>query len=410
MVSLIVLALVFGLIAVRRVGRLRLQIWHVMVLGALVVLIVGEIRPLEALRAINVDVLLFLFGMFIVGHAMEESGYLSSLSYRIFGRFRTTGGLLAAILGVMGCFSALLMNDTIAIVGTPVVLSLARCAGIRPQPLLLALACAVTVGSVVSPIGNPQNLLVAIHGNVANPFVTFGAYLLAPTLICGVVVYGVLRLLYRRELGSCEVVHVYAPLTDPALARLCRVSLAVLAAMLVAKVSLVFLNLGVEFSLKYIALATALPVLVGSSRRVEMVTHVDWTTLVFFAAMFVLMESVWLSGTIQRALGGTQLDLAAPGVIIALSVGASQLLSNVPLTALYLPMLQDVGASSTSYMALAAGSTIAGMLTILGAASNVIIIQTAEKRSGVTLGVAEFVRAGIPLTLACAAIYWLFLS
>lgn len=278
------------------------------------------------------------------------------------------------------------------------------------SPCCLPLRVRPTVGSAASPIGNPQNLLVAIHGNIANPFVTFGAYLLAPTLICGVVVYGTLRLLYRREFGTCGVVHVCAPLTDPALARLCRVSLAVLATMLAAKVSLVFLNVGVDFRLTYIALATALPVLLGSSRRVEMVRHVDWTTLAFFAAMFVLMESVWLSGTIQRAIASSQLDLAAPGVVMALGIGASQLLSNVPLTALYLPLLQNVGARAASYMALAAGSTIAGMLTVVGAASNVIIIQTAERRGGVTLGLLEFARAGIPLTLACTAVYWLFLS
>jgi Na+/H+ antiporter NhaD/arsenite permease-like protein len=409
MVSLVVLALVFTLIAVRRIGRLRLQIWQVMLLGALSVLICGEIEPVEALRSINVDVLLFLFGMFVVGQAMEQSGYVSYLSFRIFGHFRTTGGLLLAVIGVMALFSALVMNDTVAIVGTPVVLSLARCAGIRPQPLLMSLACAITVGSVASPIGNPQNLLVAIHGNIANPFVTFGGYFLVPTIVCLVVVYVTLRLLYRCEFGARRVVHVCVPLADPALARLCRRALVALATTLVVKVSLVFLSVDVDFRLTYIALAAALPVLLGSPRRVEIMRRVDWTTLAFFAAMFVLMESVWLSGTIQQAIEGLALDMAAPGVVMALSIGASQLLSNVPLTALYLPLLQNVGAPPTSYMALAAGSTVAGMLTILGAASNVIIIQNAEKRAGVTLGLAEFVRVGFPLTLACAVVYWLWL-
>jgi Na+/H+ antiporter NhaD/arsenite permease-like protein len=60
-------------------------------------------------------------------------------------------------------------------------------------------------------------------------------------------------------------------------------------------------------------------------------------------------------------------------------------------------------------MALAAGSTIAGNLFILGAASNVIIIQNAERRGGESLSFAEFARAGVPLTIACVGIYWLFL-
>ena len=71
------LAVVFVLTAVRQVGRLRLQIWQIMLAGALAVLITGSIEPIAAIKSINIDVLLFLFGMFVVGHALEESGYLA---------------------------------------------------------------------------------------------------------------------------------------------------------------------------------------------------------------------------------------------------------------------------------------------------------------------------------------------
>lgn len=410
MISLVVVSLVFVLIAVRRIGHVRLQIWQVMVVGALVVVLFGQITPQAALRSVNLDVMVFLFGMFVVGQAMEESGYLSSLTYRFFNRARTTSSLLMAILCVMGLFSALLMNDTIAIMGTPVVLSLSRCAGMRPQPLLMALACAVTVGSVASPIGNPQNLLVAVHGGISNPFVTFGAHLFLPTVLSMAVVYVVLRIIYRREFGVSEVTHVRAPLTDFSLARLCRVSLSVLIAMLAVKVVLVLTGSGVDFRLTYIALGAALPILLGSERRMGLVKRIDWTTLVFFAAMFVLMESVWLSGFLQIAIADSRLNLGSPGIIMTASILVSQVLSNVPLTVLYLPLLQDMGAATSAYMALASGATIAGLLTILGAASNVIIIQNAEKRAGITLTFGEFARVGIPMTLACGLVYWLFLQ
>jgi Na+/H+ antiporter NhaD/arsenite permease-like protein len=87
----------------------------------------------------------------------------------------------------------------------------------------------------------------------------------------------------------------------------------------------------------------------------------------------------------------------------------SQLLSNVPLVALYLPVLVQAGALTKGMVALAAGSTIAGNLTILGAASNVIIIQNAEKKSGATLSFWDFIRIGVPLTVVNAGVYWLFL-
>jgi Na+/H+ antiporter NhaD/arsenite permease-like protein len=79
------------------------------------------------------------------------------------------------------------------------------------------------------------------------------------------------------------------------------------------------------------------------------------------------------------------------------------------LVALYLPVLSELGAATRGMMALAVGSTIAGNLSILGAASNVIIIQNAEKKAGETLTFWEFVRVGIPMTAVNAVVYWSFL-
>ncbi len=85
-IPLAVLAAVFLLVAVRQVGNFRFQIWEIMSLGALAVLLTGQISPGDALRSIDPDVMLFLFGMFVVGGALEESGYLSRLSSRMFAR------------------------------------------------------------------------------------------------------------------------------------------------------------------------------------------------------------------------------------------------------------------------------------------------------------------------------------
>jgi Na+/H+ antiporter NhaD/arsenite permease-like protein len=88
----------------------------------------------------------------------------------------------------------------------------------------------------------------------------------------------------------------------------------------------------------------------------------------------------------------------------------SQLISNVPLVALYQPLLTEAGVLLPGLMALAAGSTIAGNLTILGAASNVIVVQGAEKRGVREITLAGFVKIGLPLTVVNAAIYWLYFA
>ena len=410
MIPIIVLILVFILIAVRQVGNIKLQIWQIMLLGGLAVLLSGQIAPVEALKSINIDVMLFLLGVFIIGQALEDSGYLSHLSYRLFRRAKSLDSLILYILFGMGIFSALLMNDTLAIIGTPVVLSLARKANTQPKILLLSLAFAVTIGSVMSPIGNPQNLLIAIHGNVTNPFVTFLRYLLLPTLLNLFLAYLLLRLFYRKQFHNKPLTHSREVINDPKLAILSKISLIMLVSLVLAKIATVLLSLEIDFRLTYIALIAALPIIFFIPKRPGMLKRIDWYTLVFFASMFVLMQSVWDSGVFQSAIEAANLNLASTGVIFTVSVLLSQLLSNVPLVALYLPLLMQIGTSTKGMMALAAGSTIAGNFTILGAASNVIIIQNAEKRSDATLTFWEFARIGGPLTVVNVVVYLLFLS
>ena len=409
LVSIVVLGVVFLLIAVRKIGGVSFRIWQVMLLGATAVLLAGEITPMEALASIDIDVMLFLFGMFVVGEALTMSGYLYHVASRFFSRAESVHHLVLLILIGAGTLSALLMNDTLAIVGTPLMLYLARRHGISPKLLLLALAFAVTTGSVASPIGNPQNLLIALSGNIENPFIAFPLYLVIPTAISLLMTYGFLRLMFRDEFHPAVLVHSREEIHDSRLAALSRISLILLILLIGVKVGLAILTPEVDIRLTWIALAAALPVLAGSGRRVEVLRRIDWPTLAFFAGLFVLMASVWQTGVFQAVVSGSSIDLSAVPVIATLSVITSQFISNVPFVALSLPVLELLGTSTPAMMALAAGSTIAGNMLILGAASNVIIIQAAE-RDGETLTFGEFARVGVPLTIAQTAIYILFLT
>ncbi len=400
-----ILLAVFALIAVRQVGTLRLAIWQIMLGGALAALLSGSIGPRRALASIDLDVMVFLFGMFVVGEAMVESRYLHHLGDRLFRNARSASALIAYVLFLMAFFSAILMNDTVAIIGAPLMLSFAAKYNIRPKLLLLTLCFAITLGSAASPIGNPQNLLIALHGHIANPFVTFFKYLAVPTAVNLVIAFLVLRLSFRREFHAVRLLHPPEDVRDRPLAGLCRLSLAVILVMVALKVGSVFLGLDPGLKLTHIALAAAAPLLVLSPGRFSILRNVDWRTLVFFASMFVLMASVWDSGLIQRLAAGWS-GAGSHGSILALSVLLSQLLSNVPFVALYLPVLDAAGGTAADLMALAAGSTIAGNLLILGAASNIIVIQNSEKKGGEGISFLDFARVGVPLTIANAAVYW----
>ena len=409
--SVIILAIVFVLIAVRQIGRVRLQIWQVVLGGAIAVLATGQISPIAALSYIDPTVIVFLLGIFIVGEALTESGYMQYLSYRLFRRAKSIDALVLLVIFSMGFSSVFLLNDTIAIIGTPVVLLFATREHVSPKLMMLALAFAITIGSVMSPIGNPQNLLIASSGILSGgAFVTFFAYLAIPTILNLFVVFILLRIFYRKEFSAKRLVHANVKIKDSELAGLCRISLALLIMLIFAFIIVRLSNIGIDLNLAYIAVISALPILILSEKRVHIARGIDWSTIVFFIALFVLVGSVWQSGFIQGLISGSNLDVSSVPTLLVVNIVGSQFISNVPMVLLYLKLLAFKHLSAAAAMALAVGSTIAGNLFILGAASNVIIVQNAERRHGQTLTFMDFARIGIPLTVLNAAIYWAFLA
>lgn len=299
------------------------------------------------------------------------------------------------------------MNDMLAIIATPLMVMFAKKHGISSKLLILTLAISVTTGSVMSPIGNPQNLLIALNGNISNPFVTFLRYLLLPTLVNLFLAFLLLRIFYRDEFHNDSLNHTDEPVTDPRLAFLVKISLALMLSLAIVKILFVLFSLQIEFRLTYIALISAALIVLFSRKRIEVIGKIDWATLVFFAAMFVLMQSVWLSSFFQERIEG--LDVPSVPMILLTSVVLSQLISNVPFVALYIPIMTFAGATNVHMIALASGRTMAGNMLILEAASNVIIIQNVEK-FGINLPFIEFAKVGIPLTFLNLFVYWIFLS
>ncbi|MDE1767850.1 MAG: anion transporter, partial [Candidatus Micrarchaeota archaeon] len=304
-----------------------------------------------------------------------------------------------------------LLNDTMAIIGTPVVLLFASREKISPKLMLLTLAFAITIGSVASPIGNPQNLLIASNGIAGkSPFVAFFSYLLLPTVINLFIAYLVLRTFYKKEFHSKPLIHANVEIKDRQLALASKISLVLLAVSILASILVIELGIPVSFNLAYIAVISALPIVLFSKRRFSIIKNIDWTTIVFFVALFVLVGSVWQCGFFQALLGKLNVNIESIPTILIASVIGSQLVSNVPMVIIYLKLIAYTHISARAAMALAAGSTIAGNLFILGAASNVIIIQNAEKRHNQTLSFFDFAKVGVVVTVLNVMVYWAFLT
>ncbi|HJJ66728.1 MAG TPA: SLC13 family permease [Methanocorpusculum sp.] len=391
-----ILAVVFLLIMVRRVGKFRLPIWGIMTAGALAALLFQTISISSAISAVQLDVIAFLFGMFVFGAALDKSGLLHSVVLRGFTKAKNKRQVMLIFMITTAAAAALFMNDTVAVIGAPLAMFCAAKFGIPVVRMLLALCFAVTFGSAATPIGNPQNLLIALSG-VPDAFVTFAIYLVVPSVLCLFISY---KFLARGISSEAVVMDKSDDVFDDRLSSICKISFVLILLAVAARIVGSFF--GYEVSFIWIAAAGALPLLLFSSKRLELLKSVDYCTLIFFVSMFILMEAVWESGVLQVLLPES-LTVSIPVMVTAGAV-VSQFVSNVPFVLMVLPLLETAAASVPLYMAASAGCTAAGALTILGAASTIIIIQRAEKE-GESLSFLTFLKSGIPITLAAVVIY-----
>jgi Na+/H+ antiporter NhaD/arsenite permease-like protein len=406
----IALIITYSLIALRGVSRrIDVPAWVAMLIGASIMIGTGVVTPSEALSSINLNVILFLFSLFTIASALEVSGFLSYVAYRLVSSTRRMYSLIGKVFLTSAVLSMFISNDGLAASFTPMITESGKVArNIDVKPLLYALAYGVTIGSVMLPIGNPQNLLIAIESGIPKPFINFVRYLAIPTLINLAATYAIMLLLFRRNaMDDLEVKGLNVRISDPALSNLALVVLALIVLTLVLT-DLMGLNLDAAL----VALIGATVIYTLSGRRNEVLSNLDWQTIVFFIALFIVSEGAYTSGVLSYLAHLLPAPITLWGIFTA-SILLSQVISNVPMVALYLPLMRGLGlgpGNVVAWVGLAAASTIAGNLTLIGAASNIIILQASEKRGGPRLSYLEFLMYGIPVTLVNALIYYVYLN
>ena len=392
----------YVLISVRNLGRFPLHRPSVALLGGALMLVLGILTPAQAIASINLDVLLLLIGMMILVSGLDVCGFFDVVSTWIAARARTQFTFLAGLMVAAAFLSAVALNDAIALLMTPIVVRSARTLRVPPVPYLVALAIAANIGSVATEIGNPQNAYIAIASGI--PFLRFTSVLLPVMLVCLGLSIGLVWFAFRKDLA--------APLTrvtELPPVRLQRTGLAVSLGVVAAVVFGFFLSTPEWLPLLAIAggafVLFLLP-FVSTATPGTLVGKVDWTIVLFFVGLFVLIGGLQVSG-LSGAITAAFTDAfgAASGGLVwltGLSAVLSNLISNVPAVLLLGEVVKGAGGPTLLWLALASSSTLAGNATILGAAGNVSVVQIAS-REGVEVSMKEFVKAGLPVTLVTLA-------
>ncbi len=368
------------------------------IIGAVLMVAFGAVRPGDALHFIDFGTIVLLFSMMLLLAYLHLAGFFDWVTEWIASRIKARH-VLPAIIFLSGAFSAFLVNDIICLIMTPFTLKITRRMGLKPLPYLLAVATASNIGSVATITGNPQNMLIGSSSGIR--YRTFLGHL-APVAVIGLVIdWLLISLIYTR----CEP--PAAASDGPADSITTRRFSSKKAAVVILLVIAGFLA---GFPPALVAAVGAAVMLITRTRDPHLVyEEVDWGLLVFFVGLFLIVGGAQNAGLVGRLLDlGRRWDLQNAGVFVVATAALSNMVSNVPAVMVLKSIVPRFADAQQGWLLLAMASTLAGNLTITGSVANIIVVERAKPEVRITFG--EYMRAGVPITLLTLGFGWLFLT
>lgn len=336
----------------------------------------------EAWRAIDANTIVFLLSMMIINANLAYSGFFQLTLTALLKITHSPFGLLCLLTLGSGFLSALFLNDTIALIFTPLVLHLTQALKLNPIPYLLALAAATNSGSVATLSGNPQNILISSFSNIS--YLEFTRVLFPVALISLVIQIGLLWL-YYPEVRSRQEFPIIPQFSYRLIKPLLRKSLIITTGLLIA------FAVGIPLGIASLT-AAALLLITRRIKPQKVFQQIDWNVLVMFSGLFILTHATQKLNLFNSLIPLANNSLNFLGVTVLLS----NLISNVPAVLILKPFIE---VNNTNYwLLLAAGSTLAGNLTLFGSVANLIVAEAAMNK-GYSLNFKEHLKFGLPLTI-----------
>lgn len=387
-----IFALTYVLIGGRRLKILPLNRPAAALLGAVLMVALGVMTPEQAYHAVDYDTLVLLLGMMLISAYLFLAGFFDWAADEVLRLAKTPQRLLLYLILTSGILSALLVNDSICLMLTPLVVAMIVRGRLPLFPYLMALATSANIGSVATLVGNPQNMIIGHMSHLH--FLRFSASLL-PVAVLGLAInYAILSIGFRKVLRAATI-HLEVAPPRPLDRKLLGVTFFVL--------GLVFVGFLAGSNLAWTALAGAALIMVLARRDThETLKLVDWHLLVFFAALFIVVEGLNQTGLPEeiyerlRPMFGH--SATAQGWNLTwFSVVGSNVFSNVPFVLVAGKWIANFAQPELMWKVLALATTFAGNLTILGSVANIIVVESA--RGYIEVGFWDYAKYGVPITV-----------
>jgi len=390
-------------IALGKIPGLNIDRVGFALLGAICMVVFRVVTPESAFKSIDLPTILLLYSLMIVSAQLRLGGFYTWIVLKIVPCYTQPKLFLLAAMLVSALLSALLANDIVCFAFTPILaLSLIE-AKLNPLPFLLGLAVSSNIGSAATIIGNPQNMLIGQTGHL--DFAHFFSWCAPPSLLALFVSYLIILWIYRKRMfdpgraASVEHDRMLQPF------KRWQTSKGILAVLTL--VVLFFTSIPREIS----AIGIAGVLLCSRRMKTRDITGlVDWHLITLFCALFVIIHGVSQSGyldAVMNRLAGMGMDLHSLPVLTGISVILSNLFSNVPAVMLLIRFLDPL--EPAQWYTLAAASTFAGNLFLLGSIANLIVVEQAS-RFDIRISFWQHAAVGIPVTLTSLSILivWIF--
>ena len=391
-----IFAITYVLISGRQLKILPLNRPAAALLGAVLMIATGVMTPERAYRAINYDTLVLLLGMMLISAYLDLAHFFEWAAELVLNFSRTPVHLLLYVTLTSGILSALLVNDTICLMLTPLVVAVIRRGKLPLLPYLVALSTSANIGSVATLVGNPQNMIIGHFSHISFP--EFSRSLLPAAAVGLAINFFILRFGFRKMLRVTAIDRADYPapkLESGLFALVCVVLVSIFGGFLAG------------LNLAWTAMAGAALVMVLARRDTHGVLKlVDWHLLLFFAALFIVVDGLSDTGLPDAIYSRLQpiLGSSAPAQewnLTWFSVVGSNVFSNVPFVLVAGNWIARFAEPALMWKVLALSTTFGGNLTIVGSVANMIVVESA--RDHIQVGFWDYARFGIPITVLTTA-------
>ena len=417
MTSTQIIAIVIFLVTMAAIMTEKLHRTVAAVAGALLLILTGVLSVESGFSYVDLNTLGVLIGMMLFVAVVKNSGifeYIAIKAAKIAkGRPWPLMVLFALITDVL---SAFLDNVTTVLLIGPMTLAITSMLRINPIPFFMTQIMASNIGGTATLIGDPPNIMIGSAAGLSfTDFITNTGvavlFVLAATIVCFYFIYGRKLHVEPEAMDSILQLDENKAIKDRSL-----LIKSVVMILLVVFGFVFHSQLHLE-SCTIALTAAAVMLLIGRQDVEEIVAGVEWTTILFFTGLFIVVGGLQETGVIQILANGL-MDLTEGHMtltillILWVSAIVSSFLDNIPFVATLIPLILTMQSSGVDvtplWWAVSLGACLGGNGTLIGASANVVL-SGISNRHGFPITFASYFKVGFPLMLVSVAISTVFL-